>query len=531
VIALSPKRTQTMMAIHGWAGIPLALLLYVVLVTGMMAVFSKEIGDWSSPWLGEAPLALESGTNRSLAAAAATVDPKFHEAVAVYPVAGGRLWALFHRHDVAPDGFVFAHGVGFEFDRVDGSIVDRFEGTEDDINRAHETRGLAKFLVDLHVSLHIPFPWGMLLTGAIGLSLLVLTISGVLVHRFLIKDLFTLRRRVPKLLSRDLHAVAGTWNLPFAVLLAFTGSYLSLFVPLGQPVIAQFGYGGDQTPMFELFEGATIAEDSAPAPMSDIDVMMDDARARSGTSTERVDILHWGRKDAAVLVSMSPDERGLRPARYVYSGATGAFVGQRPGLGKAPSIGGAANEFVGGLHFGRFAGVASKAVWFSLAFCLAYVTLSGLLLWTQRRQGIALWRRFNLVTIWVGYGLPVALSSIALAYFIARAIGVPTYGWMLGAYGVAAALAAVLCWVTRDPRRLLLVATGLLLAVLPLVRWLSGGPSWPQLVASGLGTVLAVDLALLVGAVCALRASRRTQETTRAPAETAATAKAPAASG
>jgi uncharacterized iron-regulated membrane protein len=519
-----------MMAIHGWAGIPLALLLYVVLVTGMMAVFSREISDWSSPWLGDAPGALESGTNRSLLAAAATVDPKFHEAVAVYPVAGDRLWTFFHRHDVAPDGFVFAHGVGLEFDRRDGSIDARFEGTEDDINRAHETRGLSKFLVDLHVSLHIPFPWGMLLTGTIGLALLVLTISGLLVHRFLIKDLFTLRRRVPKLLSRDLHAVAGSWNLPFAMLLAFTGSYLSLFVPLGQPVIAQVRYGGDQTPMFELFEGATLAEDPTPAPMSDIDVMLADARSRSRTSPERVDILHWGRKDAAVLVSMAPNEQGVRPARFVYGGATGTFVGQRPSLGKAPSVGGAANEFVGALHFGRFAGVASKALWFSLAFCLAYVTLSGLLLWIQRRHDVPLWRRFGLVTIWVGYGLPVALSSIAVAYFLARAAGVASYGWMLSAYCGAAVLGALVCWVTRDPRRVLLAATGIMLAALPLVRWLSGGPSWPRLADSGLGMVIVIDVALLAGAAYALRASRRTLETA-APAEPASPVKAPAAPG
>jgi uncharacterized iron-regulated membrane protein len=530
MIPLSPKRTQTMMAIHGWAGIPLALLLYVVLVTGMMAVFSKEIGDWSSASLGDAPAALDPGMSRSLVAAAATVDPRFHEAVAVYPAAGDRLWAFFHRHDVAPDGFVFAHGVGFEFDRRDGRIVERFEGVEDDINRAHEPRGLAKFLVDLHVSLHIPFPWGMLLTGAIGLALLVITISGLLVHRYLIRDLFTLRRRVPKLLSRDLHAVAGSWNLPFAVLLAFTGSYLSLFVPLGQPVIAQFGYGGEQTPMFELFEGAALAEDPTPAPMSDIDAMLIDARSRSGTSPDRVDILHWGRQDAAVLVSMSPDDRDLRPTRYVYSGANGAFVAQRPGLGKAPSAGGAANEFVGGLHFGRFAGVASKALWFSLAFCLAYVTLSGLLLWTQRRQATVLWRRFGHVTIWVGYGLPVALASIALAYFLARAAGVASYGWMLAAYFCAAVIAALTCWLASDPRQRLLAATASLLAALPLVRWLSGGPSWPQLVGSDLGMVIAVDLALLVGAAWALRASRRPLEMPE-PAEPASTVDAPAAPG
>ena len=380
-------------------------------------------------------------------------------------------------------------------------------------------RGLSKFLVDLHVSLHIPFPWGMLLTGAIGLALLVLTISGLLVHRFFIKDLFTLRRRVPKLLSRDLHAVAGSWNLPFALLLAFTGSYLSLFVPLGQPVIAQVGYGGDQTRMFELFEGITLADDPTPAGMSDIDLMLRDARSRSGTSPQRLDILHWGRRDAAVLITMSQHEPGLRPARFVYSGASGKFVGQRPGLGKAASIGGAANELVGALHFGRFAGVASKAVWFSLACCLAYVTLSGLLLWTQRRHDVALWRRFGLVTIWVGYGLPATLVVDGPRLF-PRPCGRPRVlrldvGCVLrrcGARGTA-------LLVTRDPRRVLLVATGVMLLALPVVRWLAGGPSWPRLADHDLGTVIAVDLAILVGAAwhCARRVPRGNSRRQQSP--------------
>lgn len=518
MIHLSPKRTQTMMAIHGWAGIPLGLLLYVVLVTGMTAVFSKEIGDWSTPWLGDAPPALSEGTNRSLQAAAAAVDPSFHEAVAIYPIAGDRLWANFHRHEVAPDGFVFARGVGFEFDRRDGSIVNRIEGTDQQMARVQEIGGLSKFLIDLHVSLHIPFPWGMLLTGTLGLMLLVLTISGLFVHRYFLKELFTLRRRVPRLLTRDLHAVAGSWNLPFAIVLAFTGSYLSLFVPLGQPVLAQVGYGGDQTKLFELFEGATLAEDATPASMRDLDALLADARLRSGTGVQRVDVLHWGRRDALVLVAMAPPERGLRQAKYLYSGATGAFIAQKPSLGKARSAGGATNEFIGALHFGRFAGTASKAVWFSLAFCLAYVTLSGLELWTQRRRDVPLWRRFGLATMWVGYGLPTALVSVALAYFLARAAGVASYDWMLAAYLGSAALAGLVCVAVRDPRRLLLGTTGVILLVLPLVRWLSGGPSWPELAASGLEMVIATDVAIFVGGGFALRSAHRMPHAPASPA-------------
>jgi uncharacterized iron-regulated membrane protein len=523
MIALSPKRTQTMMALHGWAGIPLALLLYVVLVTGMTAVFSKEIGDWSNPWVGEAPSALEGNTNGALQAAAASVDASLHEAVSVYPLAGDRLWAFFHLHEVALDGFVFARGVGFEFDRRDGRIVSRLEGTEQDVTRARETGGLSRFLVDLHVSLHIPFPWGMLLTGTLGLALLVLTISGLFVQRFFIRDLFTLRTRVPKLLSRDLHAVAGSWNLPFAVLLAFTGTYLSLFVPLGQPVIAQVGYGGDQTPMFALFEGIALADDPTPADMSDVDAMLLDARRRSGTTPQRLDIHHWGRRDATVLVSMSPPEHKLPPIIFVYSGATGAFVAQRPGLGKAPSAGGSANELVGALHFGRFAGIASKAIWFSLAYCLAYVTLSGLLVWTERRHHEPLWRKFGVVTSWVGYGLPGTLASIALAWFLARASGGVPYDWMLTAYFAAAALAAIVCLLAPSPRRVLLNATAILLLALPCVRWLTGGPSWLELADSGLVTVIATDLAILAGGLFALRWANRARRTVTVPSTSSST--------
>lgn len=517
MIQLSPKRAQTLSAIHGWAGVWLGLLLYVVLVTGSTSVFSKEIGDWSSPWLGDARPVLAEGTNRSLRAAAASIDPRFHEAVSVRPIAGDRLWAFFHRGDVDAEGFVYAHGVGVEFERSDGNIAARHEGTEGEVNLAHETSGLPNFLTDLHVSLHLPFPWGMLLTGTIGLSLLAVTISGLFIHRYFIKELFTLRRRVPKLLSRDLHAVAGSWNLPFAFLLAFTGTYLSFFVSLGVPVLAQVGYGGDQAALLATVEGEALKEDATPASMSDFDALLSDARRRSGTQPQWMEIHHWGRADATVLVGMAPAERRLPETKYLYSGASGAFLAQKPGLGTAPSVGGAAMDIIWPLHFGNFAGVASKAVWFSLGFGCAYVTLSGLLLWTQRRQDVLLWRWFGRATVWIGYGLPAALASVALAYFLARAAGGVAYYWMLAGFLGSLGLAALIAVVTRNPPRLLLSATGVILLALPLVRWLSGGPSWLALADSGLAMVIVTDFAVLLGGGFALRSAQRAARTPEPP--------------
>src|SRR5690606_30955753 len=117
-------------------------------------------------------------------------------------------------------------------------------------------------------------------------------------HRYFIKDLFTLRRRAPQLLSRDLHAVAGSWILPFAALLAFTGTYLSLFVPLGMPTLAHVGFDGDQTALLVAMEGQAHEEDATPADMSDLDALLADARRRSGTAPRWMEIQGWGRADS-----------------------------------------------------------------------------------------------------------------------------------------------------------------------------------------------------------------------------------------
>src|SRR3546814_1617379 len=100
-------------------------------------------------------------------------------------------------------------------------------------------RVLFRSLVDTNVRLHVQNPGGLMLTGILGLTMLVAAISGLLIHRHLFKDIFTLRTRAnPVLVDRDRHSVAGTWSLPFAFILAFTGSSFSFFGTIGVPVVA-----------------------------------------------------------------------------------------------------------------------------------------------------------------------------------------------------------------------------------------------------------------------------------------------------
>jgi uncharacterized iron-regulated membrane protein len=513
MIRLSQDRTRTLLAIHGWSAVVLGLLLYAVIVTGVASVFADEIGDWSSPLSGEVADAFPAGTDRMIRELAGTVDPEFHEDLFFFPRAGDRLYAFFHKHETGEDGKPRERGVAAEFDPRSGALLRRVEGTDEQIEAQDAANALAHFMVDLHVRLHLPNPWGLLLTGVLGLAMLVAAITGFVVHRHLIRELFTLRRRGDRLLTaRDTHVIAGTWNLPFAFILAFTGSYFSFGSAFAIPAMAMVAFGGDQEQLIETIVGNPPAVDETPADMADLDAMIADVRQRAGADVAFVQVRHWGRADALVTMFMHYREGELLGPSYVYGGADGALRYAKPSLGLTPSAGGTLFALMAPLHFGNFAGVFSKSVWFALGFAGAYVTITGLLLWTTRRQAQRGWRHLAAATHATGYGLPLGLVLAGWAYFPGRAFGADVHTAMMSTFLITLALASALAWRVADfatARRWLLGATGLALIALPLLRIVCGGIGWAGALDAGLHSIVALDLALMLGGGFCLWVPRR----------------------
>ncbi|MGQ0620494.1 MAG: PepSY-associated TM helix domain-containing protein [Panacagrimonas sp.] len=522
MIRLQQERTKTLLAIHGWSGVLLGLLLYAVILTGVVAVFAEEIGNWSSPLKQETAAPFPPGLDARLRELATQVDPKFHEELSFFPNAGGRIQAFFHHH-VRVEGEAQPQEFGVEFDLHPQTLalMDRREGSfDDDISPRQTSDALADFLVKLHVSLHIPDPWGSFVTGILGLAMMVAAVTGFLMHRHLFRELFTLRRfREALLARRDAHVIAATWNLPFAFVLAFTGSFFSFSGAVGIPLMAMVAFGGDQTALLETIIGTPPAENTAPAAPGNLDAMIADARARTRAEPTFVAVEHYGRADARVTLFTEAEDGALNGRSLVYDGPSGRFVQEKPFLGLVPSAGGALFGLMGPLHFGNFAGVLSKAVWFALGFASAYVALTGMLLWTTRRAESPAWRRMARAVHWVGFGLPLALALTPWGYFIGRATGVVILepAMLVGFFG-AALVAALLAWRMDDAdrlRRLLLGATGLALIGLPLVRLFTGGPGWMAALDGQLVTIPAFDLALgVAGLLCLLSAWRKTTHAT-----------------
>ncbi|MCE7797124.1 PepSY domain-containing protein [Sphingobium sufflavum] len=500
MIHLPKHETKLMVAVHGWSGILLGLLLYAVVTTGMAAVFAEEIGTWSAGHVSYQS-AFERPFADDLRRLSAQTPAKYHEGADLFEMGDHDMGVFFHRHETEPDGELVSRGVYYQLGK-DGQVTDRQFGTGEEIFGPRNDTALSSFLVDTHVRLHVPNPWGLLLTGILGLSMLVAAISGLLIHRHLFKDVFTLRRKAnPVLFNRDRHSVAGTWSLPFAFILAFTGSFFSFFGTIGVPIVAMAAFGGDVQALNEAVFGTPGKPDPRPVAIGNLDRVATDSIRRAGDVPTFMTIENFGRADAKVTTFHAPTNGGLAPVSLLYDGAKASFIATKPLIGPKPSAGGTLAAIMSPLHFGNFAGLLSKAVWFGLGFAMCYVTFTGLKLWLVRRaaQARSLDWLDRTVTI-VGLGLPFALVVCAAAFLIALPLGSTVY-WTPTAFLIASTtvIAGGFLWPTSAGfSRLLQLATAGLMIALPPLRLLTGGPGWATALAAGQPIIPALDVAFLL---------------------------------
>lgn len=515
MINLKARETRTLVAVHGWAGAVLGLLLYAVIVTGTAAVFANEIKTWSGglPGMSE-PMSQPLGA--VLARLEAETPQEFRDDLSLRATPAGNLMAFFHT-DETVDGTRRERGVLYTIG-PGGRLVSREEGYARDLAASDPYTALGRFYVDLHVRLHLPNPWGLIVTGILGLAMLVAAVSGILMHRHLFRDIFLLRGRERLVGLRDLHSVAGTWTLPHAFVLAFTGAYLSFTIAVALPMLAKIAFKGDVREMVTTLNG-TRNVDARPAAIAGVDDILSDARRRAGAPLVIAAWENRGRADSRVTIFPAPREGDLTAMRLIYNGATGELIRERPIVGTKPSLGASLLGLISPVHFGNFAGWWSRAVWFALGAASAYVAWSGLTLWVRRRAGQRGWRALGRMTAWVGGGLPFAMTAAAAAYFISLP-SLTTVFWTPTVFLIAAALALIpAVWMRAIERvpPLLFGATGILLAVLPLLRAGAGGPGWRAALASGQTAVPMMDFLVMLGGIaCVVSAVMALQ--TRQPA-------------
>ncbi|MEM7508378.1 MAG: PepSY-associated TM helix domain-containing protein [Pseudomonadota bacterium] len=502
MIALDQIRTKRLIAIHGWSGTILGLLLYAVVLTGTIAVFADEIAVWSEGGSGSAEGLVEL-VDRPMRDLARQVDPAYLEEISIFKNTSGAIQMSFHEHRVNPaTGDLDDHGVVYQVDPHTGEVLTEARGFQSDLRANERESALERFLVDLHVQLYVPAPWGLLLTGILGLAMMVASVSGFLIHRHLIRDAFLPPRGQARLVSaRDRHVLASTWSLPFGFVLAFTGAFFSFAISLGLPIVAMVAFGGDERAMIERIVGFEAPADTSPASLASLDYILADSAARSGSAPAAASIEGYGTASAKVTVFHRPAGGALTGITNVYDGTDRRFIGIKPTLGTEPSVGSTVIGLMAPLHFGDFAGLLSKLAWLGLGGAMSYVVVTGMHMWVRRRGEQRIWQRLGRAITITAWGLPLAMLGSAFAFFLTLPAGDPV--WWTPAGFVIAAFAAIAAGLgAEDPSDRYRRALALACLALPLLRQFSGGTAWGDALVDGQMAIIAVDMSLfLLGAL------------------------------
>ncbi|MEM1051524.1 MAG: PepSY-associated TM helix domain-containing protein [Pseudomonadota bacterium] len=498
-------KSKRLLAVHGWSGMILGLLLYLVVLTGAIAVLAHEIGSWSTGSAGSHDLDPNAAT--AVSQLASEVPEEWKDEVRLYTNMEGNTIANFHTHQENPaSGQIEDYGGRFVISKDTGEVISRTEGYNDVLYPTERGSALEGFITELHINLHLPNPWGLYATGILGLVLMAAAISGLILHKHLFRDMFVSPRFSSMLLNkRDRHILAGTWSLPFAFILAFTGAFFSFIISIGFPIILLTGFGGDIERATEMLTPKSpLVEDASPAPIQSLDQIYADLEARTGSAPTNANIVNLGRADSMIVLYAAASDGAVLGANHAYSVADGSYLGEQPLIGSGENnAAGIAFGLMGALHFGNFAGLLSKSVWVALGLAMCYVNITGMRMWTQRRLEDRLWQRFDRVTTIFTYGVPLTMATSAMGFFATYNFAGDTMTGTVIGFFTGTVLAFALGLRRIDELTAIRSLTAVLVAsmlVLPIMRIATGGPGWINAITSGSGMIVTMDLLLLITA-------------------------------
>lgn len=314
--------------VHTWAGLVLSTLLFAIFWTGTLSVFDKEIDRWMMP---ETRISMDLAVRPS-------VDKD------VLPMLQQRAphseaWSI-----VLPQERVPFMSLAYETDESPIPKRVRIHPVTLEPLGAPFTRGASQFIYPFHHNLTLrQNNLGAWLVGIASMGMLVLLISGVVIHRKLFADFFTLRlfRRFGRA-NLDVHNLSGVMLLPFAIVITFSGlviNHLIYFPKAPEVVHAQVASQPKANAGPRATSGDTPGSRSADRPPKDQRSAVRQREAREGHSGESENVRNVGGTqeggpgtEEAQANSTGGAERRASPARR-------AFLGEALGRVRVPKLG------------------------------------------------------------------------------------------------------------------------------------------------------------------------------------------------
>jgi len=399
----APSLRVTMAWIHGWLGLLGGWILFAMFLTGTVSFFRPEITRWMQP-----ELRLPQVPERQAAETAVTYLQGFapsDEQWTIYlPDERTTATRIFSRAQKNTDGTTPKRRPEVRIDPATGVPLE-----------ARATRGGEHFY-RFHFQLQLPHPWGRWLAGLCAMFMLTAIISGVITHKRIFKDFFTLRWGRGQRSWLDAHNATAVLGLPFHAMITYTGliTLMAMYMPwsIAANYATPAGFSADAYGI----EAAQPPSGQA-APLLSIGPLVDAATAEWQGRAGRVVI--GNPNDASAMVTIvrhGGDTVNARGQNITFSGVTGERLSASPDAGPGVQTAGV----MLGLHMGWFASPVVRWTYFLLSLAGTAMVGTGLVLWTAKRatavfnapRGVRLVAHLNVVAIAC---LPVGMAAFLLA--------------------------------------------------------------------------------------------------------------------
>jgi uncharacterized iron-regulated membrane protein len=356
------SRVKKALSAHMVMGLVAGALLYIVCLTGAIAVFHAEWQRIEQPDAPEmtsiSPQSVQRAVSDLLAKESRQMDHLFvHLPVPDLP-----------RTTLTAD-FTTDHNA-FHVD-ADGKAV------------VAEENAWSEFLVALHYTLNLPALIGIVIVGALGVIMLALSLSGVLALPRIFRDAFRLRARGKNGVGlADWHNRLSVWTLPYGVAIAFTGAVIGLS-SLTAYAIAADGYDGDLEAVYAPIFGAEAESNLAPSGLPNVEPALRYMQQNHPDVTLTYVVLHEPKTVGQHIQLIGTLDKRLVFGEYYNFDAQGRFL----------NVSGVADGDIGrqfaasnyNLHFGNFGGLAVKIAYLLFGLAIAVVCATGSYIWLGKR--------------------------------------------------------------------------------------------------------------------------------------------------
>lgn len=392
----------SLVVLHRWFGLFIAVFLFVSGLTGAVISWDHEIDEWLNPQLFEAHSEGPVQTPQALAAQLEARDPRLQVGFMPLYTEPGHSFGVSVNPRIDP-----ATGKAYELD-FNQIALDPVTGEEQGrrmwgaVSLSREN--LMPFLYKLHYSMHIPDGFGIELGIMLfGIVAIVWTLDCFIAlwlsfprWRVWRKSLAFRWKQGGYKLNFDLHRSGGVWLWGLLLILAVTSVSMNLNVQVTRPLV-------------ELFSSLTPSPFASRTPVS-LDQQQQPGISRAeAVSLAAIEATRLGLEKPAGGVFYSPEfdvygvgfytadndhgDGGLGNPWLYLDGQSGVLVGtQIPGTGSAGDIFMQA-QFP--LHSGRILGMPGRILVSLLGLVVAMLSLTGIVIWAKKRRSRVMSERRN----------------------------------------------------------------------------------------------------------------------------------------